>query len=61
MKVLVIFDFPQVPDSNSEDATTIIEGLTMDLKKLHGEWHEWSDYKMNWFIDDAVGDNNETN
>jgi hypothetical protein len=34
MKVYVVFDFPEIPDVDSEEATFAIDSLSDDLKKL---------------------------
>jgi hypothetical protein len=50
MKVYVVFDFPEISDANSEDATFAIDSLSEDLENfaLEGEY--------DWYIDDAVGE-----
>ena len=51
MKVYVVFDFPEITDANSEDATFVIDSLSEDLQVFcrYGEY--------NWYIDDAIGEN----
>lgn len=49
MKVFVVFDFPEVIDANSDEATNIIEGLEIDLNNFA------KDHDYSWYIDDAVG------
>ena len=53
MKVYVVFDFPGVDDPNSEEADNIIECLEIDLE------HFAEETGHNWYIDDAVGEENE--
>lgn len=48
MKVYVVFDFPEIQDVNSEDATFAIDSLSMDLESLA------EDGEYDWYIDDAV-------
>lgn len=50
MKVFVVFDFPEIKDSNSPEADFAIESLSNDLEQLaiEGEY--------DWYIDDAVGE-----
>lgn len=50
MKVYVVFDFPEIEDVNSEDATFTIDSLSEDLEGFAraGEYE--------WYIDDAVGE-----
>lgn len=49
MKVYVVFEFPEITDANSEDATFAIDSLSEDLEgfAIEGEY--------DWHIDDAVG------
>lgn len=49
MKVIVVFDFPEVDDVNSEEATFIIDSLSEDLEGFAREG------EYDWYIDDAVG------
>ena len=50
MKVFVVFDFPEITDVNSEDATFVIDSLSEDLEGFAREG------EYDWYIDDAVGD-----
>lgn len=50
MKVIVVFDFPEIKDVNSEEATFIIDSLSDDLEDFA------SDGEYEWYIDDAVGE-----
>lgn len=48
MKVIVVFDFPEITDVNSEDATFAIDSLSEDLEGFG------RDGEYDWYIDDAV-------
>jgi hypothetical protein len=48
MKVYIVFDFPEISDPNSEDATFAIDSLSNDLEVFGRE----GEYE--WYIDDAV-------
>jgi len=48
MKVYVVFDFPEIKDANSEDATFAIDSLSGDLKEFA------KDGEYDWYIDDAT-------
>lgn len=50
MKVIVVFDFPEISDVNSEDATFAIDALSEDLEGFA------RDGEYDWYIDDAVED-----
>ncbi len=50
MKVFVVFDFPEIKDANSEDATFAINSLSNDLEGFA------RDGLYDWYIDDAVGE-----
>jgi len=52
MKVFVVFDFPEIKDVNSEDATFAIDSLSNDLEGFARE----GEYE--WYIDDAEEGNN---
>lgn len=47
MKVIVVFDFPEISDPNSEEADYIIEELQLDLEDIIGCAYDW-------YLDDAV-------
>lgn len=49
MKVVVVFDFPEIKDANSQDATFVIDSLSDDLKRFG------NDGEYEWYIDDVVG------
>lgn len=49
MKVYIVFDFPEISDANSSDATFAIDVLSQDLANLS------RDGEYEWYIDDAVG------
>lgn len=53
MKVLVIFDFPDVKDVDGPDADFTIDGLSNDLKGFGNH------FGYNWHIEDAFGDDND--
>lgn len=46
MKVIVVFEFPEITDANSNEATFEIESLSEDINGLG----------YNWYIDDATED-----
>ncbi len=48
MKVIVVFDFPEISDPDSSDATFVIDSLSHDLDGL------CLDGEYGWYIDDAV-------
>jgi hypothetical protein len=48
MKVIVVFDFPEISDPDSSDATFVIDSLSHDLDGL------CLDGEYDWYIDDAV-------
>lgn len=48
MKVIVVFDFPEIDDVNSEDATFTINSLSEDLEGFA------RDGEYEWYIDDAI-------
>jgi len=48
MKVFVVFDFPDIRDSNSSDATFVIDSLSEDLEGFA------RDGEYEWYIDDAI-------
>jgi len=50
MKVFVVFDFPEITDVNSKDATFAIDSLSNDLEGFA------RDGEYDWYIDDAEGD-----
>jgi hypothetical protein len=50
MKVYVVFDFPEIKDSSSEDATFAIDSLSEDLEGFA------RDAEYDWYIDDATED-----
>jgi hypothetical protein len=50
MKIYVVFDFPEIKDSNSEDATFAIDSLSEDLEGFA------RDGEYDWYIDDATDD-----
>lgn len=50
MKVYVVFDFPEITDVNSEDATFAIDSLSEDLEGF------CMDGEYDWYIDDAIGE-----
>ena len=49
MKVIVVFDFPEIDDPNSNDATFSISSLSNDLDIFAQE----GEYE--WYIDDVTG------
>lgn len=48
MKIIVVFDYPEISDPEGEDADWAVDSLTDDLKRLgiEGEYE--------WYIDDVV-------
>ena len=52
MKVFVVFDFPEIKDANSEDATFAIDSLSNDLEIMANTT------LYQWYIDDAEGETN---
>lgn len=50
MKVTVIFDFPEISDPDSKEASLAINSLTWDLKVMS------STTLYQWYIDDAEGE-----
>lgn len=51
MKVIVVFDFPEINDPDSDDASFAISILSNDLDMFAQE----GEYE--WYIDDATGEN----
>ncbi len=49
MKVLVVFDMPEITDINGEDATFAIDSLSEDLEGFA------RDGGYEWYIDDVIG------
>lgn len=49
MKVVVIFDFPEIKDANSSDADFVIDSLSSDLKRFGNEG------EYDWYIDNVTG------
>lgn len=49
MKVFVVFDFPEIEDVNSEEATFAIDSLSDDLEIMSNTT------LYQWYIDDAEG------
>ena len=49
MKVYVVFDFPEIYDANSEEATFAIDSLSNDLEIMA------STTLYDWYIDEAEG------
>lgn len=49
MKVLVVFDMPEITDVNGEDATFAIDSLSEDLEGFA------RDGEYEWYIDDVIG------
>lgn len=47
MKVIVVFEFPEITDANSSEATFEIDSLSDDIDSLG----------YNWYITDATGEN----
>ena len=52
MKVIVVFDFPEISDPNSSDATFVIDSLSNDLDIFA------QDGEYDWYIEDVTGDSN---
>jgi len=52
MKVIVVFDFPEISDPNSSDATFAISSLSNDLDIFA------QDGEYDWYIEDVTGDSN---
>jgi hypothetical protein len=50
MKVLVVFDMPEITDVNGEDATFAIDSLSEDLEGFA------RDGEYEWYIDDVTGE-----
>lgn len=50
MKVFVVFDFPEIEDVNSEEATFAIDSLSDDLEIMSNTT------LYQWYIDDAEGE-----
>jgi len=50
MKVLVVFDMPEITDVNGEDATFAIDSLSEDLEGFA------RDGEYEWYIDDVIGE-----
>lgn len=50
MKIVVIFDFPEIKDANSQDATFVIDSLSDDLKRF-GKYGEYE-----WYIEEVLCD-----
>lgn len=48
MKVIVVFDFPEIEDINGDEATYVISSLSNDLDIFAQEG------EYDWYIDDAV-------
>ena len=48
MKVIVVFDFPEINDPNSDDATFAISSLSNDLDIFAQEG------EYDWYIDYAI-------
>jgi hypothetical protein len=46
MKIFVVFDFPEIKDANSEEATFEIDSLSEDVNGLG----------YNWYIDEVIGE-----
>lgn len=44
MKIVVVFDFPEIVDPNSNEATFEIDSLSDDINRLG----------YNWYIDDVI-------
>lgn len=53
MKVIVVFDFPDIKDVESNEADFWIDALTADLQRLENT------VGYNWHIEDATGEENE--
>lgn len=49
MKIVVIFDEPDIKDLDSQEATNAIDILSDELNVMN-------DRGYNWYIDDAIGD-----
>lgn len=49
MKVIVVFDFPEIKDVESIDASFLIDCLSGDLRRFG------NDGEYDWYIDDVVG------
>jgi hypothetical protein len=50
MKVFVVFDFPEIKDADSEDATFVIDSLSEDLQGFS------RDGEYEWYIDEITGE-----
>jgi hypothetical protein len=48
MKIIVVFDYPDINDINGPIADQEIDSLTIDLKRLENT------VGYNWYIDDVV-------
>lgn len=53
MKIVVIFDYPEITDVEGEDATFMIDNLSEDLVDFS------DDTGHVWYIDDAYDDTAE--
>lgn len=50
MKIFVVFDFPEITDPDSEEATFAIDSLSGDLKTMS------STTLYQWYIDEVIGE-----
>lgn len=48
MKIIVIFDYPEISDPEGADADFAVDSLSGDLKRLGAE----GEYE--WYIDDVI-------
>lgn len=53
MKVIIVLEFPGIPDPDGDEATEIVDELTLHTKQLQEEWaHKGA---IVW-VDDAKGE-----
>lgn len=49
MKIYVVFEFPEITDPDSNEATFEIDSLSKDIDRLG----------YNWYINEVIGEENE--
>lgn len=50
MRVVMIFEFPDITDSDVEEATEIVDSLTLDTVRIA---EEWADKRASVYIDNV--------
>lgn len=53
MKVVMVFEFPDITDPNSAEATEVVDALTLDTLRMQ---EEWADNSARVWIEEVEGE-----